>query len=80
MRFAATMHRMPEYGRLVDASRKIKRLGQPIRAIRTEFALPPTSDPEFLFQVLGGRIDRAAPWIAVITSDGDVIYRQVGGS
>ena len=78
IRFAATMHRLPQYGLLVDGSRKIKSLGQPMRSIRTDFALPPTSDPEFLYRVLGGRIDPASPWVSVIMSDGRVLYHKVG--
>lgn len=79
IRFAATMHRLPQYGVLVDASRQIVRLGRPVRAIHTEFSLPATSDPEFVYGILGGRIDRASPWIGVITPDGRVLYRHVGG-
>jgi len=78
-RFAATMHRMPQYGLLVDASRRIKSVGQPMRSIRTEFSLPPTTDPEYLFRVLGGRIDPGSPWTSVIMTDGRVIYRNVNG-
>jgi hypothetical protein len=77
VRFSATMHRMPQYALLVDASRRIKSVGQPMRSIRAEFSLPPTADPEYLFKVLGGRIDRDASWTSVITADGNVIYRQV---
>lgn len=77
VRFADTMHRMPQYGLLVDASRKIRSSGQPMRAIRTDFTLPQTSNPEFLYRILGGRIDRASLWIGVITSDGRVVYQQV---
>jgi hypothetical protein len=80
MRFAATMHRMPQYGLLVEASRKITNLRQPMRAIRTDFTLPPTTDPEFLYRVLGGRIDRTSPWVGIITADGQVVYQHVAGS
>jgi len=76
-RLSTTFHRMPQYGLLVEASRKIKGQGQPMRSIRTEFALPPTTDPEYLFKVLGGRIDRESPWASVITADGDVRYVQI---
>jgi hypothetical protein len=79
LRFAATMHRLPEYGILVEASRKIASRGQPMRKIVTEFALPKTSDPEYVYRILGGRIDRASPWIGVITPAGDVVYRKVEG-
>lgn len=69
--------RMPEYQLLVDASRKIRSLRQPMRAIETDFRLPPTGDPEYLFGLLGGRIDRSSPWIATIRADGRIDYRQV---
>ena len=80
LRLAATMHQMPEYRLLVDASRRIKNVGQSIQAIRTDFALPRTADPEFLYQVLGGRIDPASPWIALITADGAISYQNVDDS
>jgi hypothetical protein len=77
LRLAATMHKMPEYGVLVDGSARIVNLRQPMRAIRTEFKLPPTSDPEFLYRILGGRLDRAAPWVGVVTGDGQVLFQRV---
>src|SRR5262249_49355107 len=77
LRHAAPMFKMPEYRVLLDASRKIASLGQPMRAIRLEFTLPPRNDPEFLFLVLGGRIDPQSPWIALIASDGTVTYQKV---
>ena len=80
VRFAATMHRMPQYGLLVDASQRIKNLRQPMRSIRTEFALPPTGDPEYLYRLLGGQIDPASPWVSIITADGRIVYQHVGGS
>ena len=80
LRYATTMFRMPEYRVLRDASRKIWSLHQPIRAIQTDFQLPPSSSPEFLFEILGGRIDRQSSWVCVIRSDGNVLYRQVAGS
>lgn len=80
IRHEATMPRMPEYRLLVDASRKIVGQRQPMRAIETDFRLPPTGNPEFLFQLLGGRIDRTSPWIATIVSDGRIVYRRIEGS
>ena len=79
LRFAATMHRLPEYGALVEGSRKIVSMGQPMREIATEFALPKTSDPDFIYRILGGRLDRASPWVAVITPKGEVVYRKTEG-
>jgi hypothetical protein len=76
-RFGWTRQRMPEYGVLLDGSRKIAKIAQPMRAIRANFALPPTSSSEFLFTILGGRIDRASPWVGVIMHDGNVAYERV---
>jgi hypothetical protein len=78
VRLAATMHRMPEYGVLVHAAQTIKNRRQPMRAIQTDLPLPRTSNAEFLYRILGGRIDRQSPWIGVITSDGRIVYRNVG--
>jgi hypothetical protein len=78
LRHAAPINRMPQYGVLVDASRAIVGMGRPIRAIKTEFALPPTSDPEFIYQILGGRIDRGARLVAVIKQNGNVAYEKAG--
>ena len=45
VKFAATLHRMPEYGMLLDGSRWLVEKGHPISGIRTDFQLPPTADP-----------------------------------
>src|SRR6185503_15608457 len=45
LRHTATLERMPQYGPLLDGSRALVQLNQPVRAVRTEFGLPPTSDP-----------------------------------
>lgn len=73
---AMTFHQMREYGAIVHASRVIANRGTPVRAIRLDFPLPPTNDPEFVYRILGGRIDPASPWVAVILRSGDVTYRQ----
>jgi len=76
--FAATLHRLPEYRVLVAASREIVARHEAVRAIRSEFTLPPSTDPEFLYSILGGRIDPTAPRWALIQTDGSVRY-VVGG-
>src|SRR4029079_783714 len=73
--FAATLHRMPEYGLMVEQSRQIAARGIAMRTIETEFTLPPTSEPTLIYRILGGRLDRASPWIGVMTSHG-VVYRR----
>ena len=78
LRFAALMNRMPEYGTLVAASRELVKVKQPIRAIRTEFPLLPTADPEFMYRILGGRLDPASMSMALVARDGRVTFRQLG--
>ena len=48
----------------------------PLRAVSATFGLPPTGDPEFVSGLLGGRIDRAAAWVAVIDENRDVMYQD----
>jgi hypothetical protein len=74
-----TANRMPDYGLLLDGSRKIARLKQPMRSIRTEFRLPPSSDPEFLYTILVGPVDPQSAWVALIKADGSVMYQQDTG-
>lgn len=71
---AATQLRMPEYRLLVATSRTIRNLHKPFRAIVLEFPLPPTADPDYLYRVLGGEMDRSSPWVAVIAKDGTIRY------
>jgi hypothetical protein len=73
---AMTMNQMPEYGAIVHASRVIADRGTPVRSVRTDFRLPPTNDPEFVYRILGGRLDPASPWVAVIQQNGDVTYQN----
>jgi hypothetical protein len=77
LRHERALPRLPEYELLVDASRKIRNMRQPMRAIETDFNLPPTGDPAYLFSLMGGQIDRNSRWVAVIHADGRIDYRQV---
>jgi hypothetical protein len=72
---ARTMNRLPEYGALVKASRAIRRHTPEIRAIVAEFPLPPTADPEFVYEVLGGRVTPDAGFRAIVSRSGDVTYK-----
>ena len=80
VRFGRTLNRMPEYGVLVHASRVIVNRGVAMRAIRTDFRLPPTADPQFVYRMLGGRLDRTSRWVATIDRSGGVTYRELGGA
>jgi hypothetical protein len=71
---AATLFRMPEYSALASGSKAIAALGQPMRSIDSAFDLPPGCNAEFLYLVLGGRLDPQASWRAIIRRDGRVDY------
>jgi hypothetical protein len=75
--FGRTLHQLPEYGLLLDGSRTLAKVPRPMRAIQTEFTLPPSTDSAFLYTILGGHIDRSSPYVAVIKADGRVEFRQV---
>jgi hypothetical protein len=75
-----TAYRSRDYGVLLDGSRKIARLKQPMRAIRTELGLPPASAPEFLHTILVGPVDPQSAWVALIKADGSVVYQQDAGA
>jgi hypothetical protein len=77
VRLSTTYHRLPEYGAIVSGSRVVAQRGMAMRSVRTAFASPATCDPEFVYRILGGRIDRTSPWVAVIGDDGSVSYREV---
>jgi hypothetical protein len=71
-----TVERLPEYGALVRGSREIKRYTEVVRSISTNFPLPPSTDPEFLYRVLGGRITPDAEFGVVIRRSGRIAYTQ----
>jgi hypothetical protein len=80
VKYSATFHQLPQYKAIVAGSRIVAQRGTPMRAIRTEFALPPTCDPGFVYRILGGTIDKTSPWIALIAADGSVSYQAVESS
>ena len=77
VQMSGTLQKMPENRALLDASRRIVRLRQPMRAVIADFPLPPTAESDFLYRVLGGELQRGAPWMAVIRRDGHVEYRRL---
>jgi hypothetical protein len=70
---ASTLFRLPEYGTLVRGAETVARRQEPMRRIDAPFA-PDAADPEFVFRILGGRIDRQAPVAARISALGEVSY------
>jgi hypothetical protein len=70
---ATTLFRLPGYGALVSGAGTVARRGEAMRRIDAPF-LQGSSDPEFVFQILGGRIDRNAPLAATLSEHGEVTY------
>jgi hypothetical protein len=73
---AGRIHRMPEYGPLLRASRTMAGRGQPLRRIDAPF-FPAASDPSFLYRILGGRLSVDSLWIAIVGPDGQVRYQRL---
>ena len=74
---AMTFHRLPEYAPLARGSREIRRRVSEIRRIDTEFALPPSTDRAFLYEVLGGRVSPHGRLTATIGRNGHVTFTPV---
>jgi len=62
----------PQYDAMLKGSREAARRAPVLRDIRVSFEVHPTMDRQFIYKILGGRIDPAALSIAVINSDGSV--------
>jgi hypothetical protein len=73
---AATLFSLPQYRALAGGARLIAENGRPVRSVDADFDLPPTCNAEFLYLVVGGRLDPSAEWGAVILRDGQVEYRR----
>jgi hypothetical protein len=71
---ALTQARFPHYGALVRGSREIRKRTPSIQNIDAAFPLPNTTDPTYIYWVLGGRIDRSAPYSARIEENGAVTF------
>jgi hypothetical protein len=72
------LFRMEEYGALAQGSREVRRRMPTVRSLEMGFPLPPTTDPLFLYKnVLGGRVEPDAEYLAVIERSGHVEFRRV---
>ncbi len=69
--------RVPQYEALVKGSRQMIRADIAPRSISASFRLPPTTDADFLFKVMGGRLDPASKVDAEIQPGGGVLYRRI---
>jgi hypothetical protein len=65
----------PQYDTMVRASREIFMRAPVVRDIRVNFEVHPTMDRQFIYKILGGRIDAAALYTAVVAADGSVTLR-----
>jgi hypothetical protein len=74
---AMTLNRVPEYAALVRGSQEIRRQASQVRGIDADFALYPSTDPNFLYEVLGGRISQDASFTATIDRTGRGILKPV---
>ena len=74
---AHTFSRLPAYAALVRGSAEIYRSAPSVTDIRVEFPLDPTTDHEFLYAILGGRVTQDTPLRASIAANGDVTVTAV---
>jgi hypothetical protein len=62
----------PQYEAMARASRTLIMQAPSVRDIKLTFEVHPTMDRTFIYRILGGRIDEAALFTAVVNSDGSV--------
>ena len=62
----------PQYDPMVRGARELAVRAPVLRDIRTSFEVHPTMDRQFIYRILGGRIDGAALSTATINNDGTV--------
>jgi hypothetical protein len=62
----------PQYRAMRIASRELAARAPVLRDIRVTFEVHPTMDKYFMYKILGGRMDPAAPQTALVNADGSV--------
>ncbi|HUQ87433.1 MAG TPA: hypothetical protein VM096_07740 [Vicinamibacterales bacterium] len=62
----------PQYAPMLKGSREAAMRAPVLRDIITDFEVHPTMDRQFIYKILGGRIESSAIWTAVISKDGSV--------
>jgi hypothetical protein len=72
-----TFARLPVYGALARGSMQIYHYTDEVTAIQADFPLEPTTDREFLYEILGGRVTPEARFRAAISADGNVTFAAV---
>ena len=69
--------RYPEYRPLLDGSRTAFRRSPVLQDLRVAFEVHPTTDVQYLYRILGGRIDESGGYTAEIQRDGTVTFAPV---
>ena len=72
-RFASAMTalRLPQYGALVRGTKEVRARTSEVRSLETgQLGLPPSTDPVFVYEILGGRVAPEAPLAATIDASG----------
>lgn len=62
----------PQYDTMVRGSRQLIMQAPVVRDIKVTFDVHPTMDRQFIYKILGGRIDGSALYTAVINGDGSI--------
>jgi hypothetical protein len=71
------LHRLPEYAALARGAREIRAYTPQVRRIDADLTLPPTTDPAFLYRILGGTVTGASTLVATIEASGRVRFTQI---
>jgi hypothetical protein len=71
---AMTLNRLPQYGALVRGSKEIWHRASEVHSLETQLALPPSTDPHFVYEILGGRVTPGAPLAATIDPAGHASF------
>ena len=72
LRESTVFFKYPQYRAMRLASRELAARATVLRDIRVTFEVHPTMDKYFMYKILGGRIDPAAPQTAFVKPDGTV--------
>lgn len=67
----------PAYGPLLAGSREAIRRTPVLRTLFVKFPVHPTTEVDYLYRILGGRMDPNGPFDARIQEDGTVIFTPV---
>lgn len=74
---SAQFFKYPQYRVLLDGSRAAMRRAPVLRDLRVAFEVHQTTDVQYLYRILGGRIAADGPFVAIIQPDGTVTFTPV---